>query len=716
MNRVAALAALVAIGVAGCFNINIPPGQLKCSTDGRCPTGYDCIAGACYPSGSGPDLGAGGMGGGGGMGGTGGMGGAGGMGGTGGGGAGGGGGNTGTPMLSIDMTALDFSTVTIGVMPAPLASLNITNQGGAITAALTVKLTGATNGIAIGTDGCTGKMLTANGGSCSVVMTFAPTAAGPAGGVLIVNDGASDSVQSTLTGQGVTPGALKVTPSPAPFPGMVINGSTNQTVNLSVSNTGGSSIGPLAKPALTGTNKDQFSITAESCTGVTLKGGDTCPITVAATPTSTGQKSATIGVGSGSMMAVAALTMSVVGKPGDLCGASTDCGSTAATCVDGRCCTTSACGSCRMCNVDNSGTCQPVKVGTVDPKGQCVANASNCTLSTCDGKGACAFIAANTTCGTSCANGAVTSGQVASSTYSRFICTGSSAGCTTKDTSPTAPTCNNVICADNFTCATSCHFDSDCVRSSWCNGGTCTLRGTFGASCSGDNQCQNARCVNNACADCRETMQPRALSTSPTGQPMTTGYLPGPSEDCPATAPVCSGGHCTGACSGNTCVWINTSPPGNRWQFDQCNLGHQNDGSYFDECSGYIINTTQGDSNVYYGVCTGVGSSCSCSTTHVCSNGRSPTCFGSTCGCSSAGQACRPDQLCAPGGVCKVAPGFACISDGDCASGSCASHVCAKSPDGKPCALITDCANVPPPTGTSEGCSGICTNTSLSGD
>src|SRR5262249_13371246 len=158
-------------------------------------------------------------------------------------------------------------------------------------------------------------------------------------------------------------------------------------------------------------------IMTQNCGSATLNAsGGNCTITVNAMPTSTGSKTATLKcTDGGSNTAVVTLTATVLGKLGDPCVGTSNCGT--GTCVDSRCCNSSSCPSCKACNVDSSGTCKPVGAGTVDPRGVCVNAPSNCTLNTCDGAGACAFVAANTTCSTTCSNDPDSGGQYAAAHF-----------------------------------------------------------------------------------------------------------------------------------------------------------------------------------------------------------------------------------------------------------------------------------------------------------
>src|SRR3954452_5444344 len=53
MNRLLGL--LVFATMAGCYSPNVPNGQLKCSTGGKCPDGFHCATdGTCWKNGADP--------------------------------------------------------------------------------------------------------------------------------------------------------------------------------------------------------------------------------------------------------------------------------------------------------------------------------------------------------------------------------------------------------------------------------------------------------------------------------------------------------------------------------------------------------------------------------------------------------------------------------------------------------------------------------------
>jgi Putative Ig domain/HYDIN/CFA65/VesB-like, Ig-like domain len=122
-------------------------------------------------------------------------------------GGGGGGGGTGTPAVAFVPTSLTFAAQDIGTTSAP-QSITVTNTG---SAGLFIN-SAATRGanpldFTQVSDGCSGLTL-APGTSCSVAITFSPTATGTRSATFLLTDNAPGSPQSvpiTGTGTGQNP-------------------------------------------------------------------------------------------------------------------------------------------------------------------------------------------------------------------------------------------------------------------------------------------------------------------------------------------------------------------------------------------------------------------------------------------------------------------------------------------------------------------------------
>jgi hypothetical protein len=126
-------------------------------------------------------------------------------------------------------------------------------------------------------------VLAANGGNCTVQITFTPTTIGQQTGLLTLSgNGTPAQISAALTGIGVTPATLALSPALLSF-GSVADGAVSPTQTVTVTNSGG-------LPATLGTltvNTTGFEVSDNTC-GTTLAAGAQCTLQVAFTPTLAG--------------------------------------------------------------------------------------------------------------------------------------------------------------------------------------------------------------------------------------------------------------------------------------------------------------------------------------------------------------------------------------------------------------------------------------------
>ncbi len=183
----------------------------------------------------------------------------------------------------------DFGTVTVNA--STTANIVVTNTGDVVTSALTV--TPPTGEYSVVTNGCTGTL--APGASCTIQLRFTPTATGPRpAGSLQISATAGGTRTVVLSGTGVPVGALSIAPTSSDL-GSTLQGTTGTTVTFTVSNTGGSTSGPITT-ALAGTNAADFRLTANNCNGITLVAAATCTVGVTFQPATSGAKTASLSV------------------------------------------------------------------------------------------------------------------------------------------------------------------------------------------------------------------------------------------------------------------------------------------------------------------------------------------------------------------------------------------------------------------------------------
>jgi hypothetical protein len=243
--------------------------------------------------------------------------------------------------LSVMPTSQDFTGIQIGSTGTPVTFM-VTNTGMTSTGTLTVSLTGTNASEFTMVNQCSGKTL-APTAMCSVTITFAPMTQGPKTASLAVSGNPGGTGTASLTGKGLSPASLSISPPSVSFatPVQLFNPGVLPTTSYVVSNGGDLPSGTLSASLAfgTGTGNTEFAITADTCSGNPLAGQSTCSITVKFQPTTHGNKSATLQVSPGGLSATVSGTAQdqvqlTVSKAGAGTGTVTDsmgvinCGST----------------------------------------------------------------------------------------------------------------------------------------------------------------------------------------------------------------------------------------------------------------------------------------------------------------------------------------------------------------------------------------------------
>jgi len=198
----------------------------------------------------------------------------------------------GRPLAQVSPSGLAFLYQDVGTPSLPEA-VTLVDTGSATLTAIGVTISGDF----AQTNDC-GAFLPA-GGSCTISVTFVPTAAGPQTGTLTIADNSNARASQqmvTLRGTGVFPLASLST-SGLPFPNQAI-GTTSMTKSVTLTSSGGNLT--FAGITIIGPDAGDFAAT-DNCPP-TLKHSGSCAIDVTFTPRTLGAKSATLRVNDNAVM------------------------------------------------------------------------------------------------------------------------------------------------------------------------------------------------------------------------------------------------------------------------------------------------------------------------------------------------------------------------------------------------------------------------------
>jgi sugar lactone lactonase YvrE len=197
-----------------------------------------------------------------------------------------------TPQAVLSPISLTFANTNVGSTAAALA-VQLSNPGNA---ALTI------TGISIVGSGANGFAQTSNcgttlaaGASCSISVTFTPSAAASYSAALSVTNNSTGSPQTVaLAGAGVLPAAPQAVLSPTSLSfGSLTSGTTSGVQTTRLSNPGNTALS-ITGISIAGANSGQFAQT-NNC-GTSLAAGANCTISVAFTPAAVASYSATLSV------------------------------------------------------------------------------------------------------------------------------------------------------------------------------------------------------------------------------------------------------------------------------------------------------------------------------------------------------------------------------------------------------------------------------------
>ncbi len=188
--------------------------------------------------------------------------------------------------VTLAPVSLSFGNQNVGTTSASQA-VSLTNSQSSAVTGVSVSITGTNAGDFAETNNC-GTSVAANS-SCTINVTFSPTAAGARSATLTVTDSAGTQTAS-LSGTGV--GSVTLTPGSLTYAAQNV-GTTSTSQPLTLTNGSGSSLTGISV-LITGTNAGDFA--ADQQLRDNHSASSSCTINVTFTPTASGTRTATVTV------------------------------------------------------------------------------------------------------------------------------------------------------------------------------------------------------------------------------------------------------------------------------------------------------------------------------------------------------------------------------------------------------------------------------------
>jgi trimeric autotransporter adhesin len=202
------------------------------------------------------------------------------------------------PQPGIDLggtTALSFGNVVVGNNAQQ--SITVLNNGSAALNISAFNITGTAASDFVRSGTCNTSTAVATSATCSVIITFTPSAVGARTASLAIVSNAPTTPTVSLSGTGTALAEPTVSPNPLPaFPATLLNTASSTPQQITISNPRAVAI--VYSSGFGGTNAADFSITAESCPSRSVPAnGGSCTVTLQFTP----QAAAGAGARSGSL-------------------------------------------------------------------------------------------------------------------------------------------------------------------------------------------------------------------------------------------------------------------------------------------------------------------------------------------------------------------------------------------------------------------------------
>jgi hypothetical protein len=195
------------------------------------------------------------------------------------------------PIAELSATSLSFGSLSLGQTSSAQA-LTITSDGGQALRLNTLAITGANPGDFAETNTCHVPNVLQPGNSCSVLVSFTPSAAGSRTAALTITSNASPPTESAqMNGTGLSPApAVTLVPGSLNFGTATMGSST--PMNITVTNAGTAAL-HITNVALGGANTNDFSFSDLACNSA-IPVNASCLITVTFTPLAAGLRTASV--------------------------------------------------------------------------------------------------------------------------------------------------------------------------------------------------------------------------------------------------------------------------------------------------------------------------------------------------------------------------------------------------------------------------------------
>jgi hypothetical protein len=192
--------------------------------------------------------------------------------------------NLAQPALTLSATNFTFAAQQVSTQSAA-QTLTVTSSGNAPVTFGALVISGDFTE----TDNCAQQTLAVNS-SCTVQISFAPTATGArAGQLTLYANIAGGQALVSLSGTGTAPATITFTPAAITFAATLVN-QTAAPQNIVVANLGGTTA-TLQTPTIIGINASDFAISANTCSS-TLGASTACTLSITFTPTTSGTRTA----------------------------------------------------------------------------------------------------------------------------------------------------------------------------------------------------------------------------------------------------------------------------------------------------------------------------------------------------------------------------------------------------------------------------------------